>query len=86
MDNRVRKPSSFSEDSVPSTDEIRKQTSRILSSPAFEVSERNKEFLSFVVKEAVAGRADKLKGPTIASKVFGRGDDFDAAYDTVFFF
>ena len=62
---------------------IRAQVARILSSPAFEASDRLKECLSFVVKETLAGREDELKGYTIATTVFGRGVDFDSARDPI---
>lgn len=42
-----------------------------------------RDFLTFVVEEALAGRADQLKGYTIATKVFGRSSDFDAAQDPI---
>ena len=40
-------------------------------------------FLRFVVEETLAGREHRLKGYTIATRVFGRGDDFDAAQDPI---
>ena len=82
-DNNAHTAPASSEKALPRPEEIRKQASRILSSPAFEASERNRAFFSFVIKEAVAGRAEHLKGPTIARKVFERGEDFDAAHDPV---
>jgi hypothetical protein len=62
---------------------IRKELNRILSSREFEATGRMRDFLTFVVEEALAGRADQLKGYTIATKVFGRSSDFDAAQDPI---
>ena len=62
---------------------VREQLARILASPAFDVSERLKDFLSFVVEETLAGRQESLKGYTIATTVFRRGEDFDAGNDPI---
>ena len=62
---------------------IRGQLNRILSSREFQATERMRDFLTFVVEEALAGRADRLKGYTIATKVFSRSSDFDAAQDPI---
>lgn len=42
-----------------------------------------REFLHFVVEETLAGNERQLKGFAIATEVFGRGKDFDAAHDPV---
>lgn len=67
----------------PSPEEVRAQMRRILSDPALQVSPARREFLRFVVEEALAGRADGLKGFTIALAVFGRKEDFDPQSDPV---
>lgn len=64
-------------------DAIRDQVRRILSHREFQATEKMREFLHFVVEESLAGRADQLKGYTIATQVFGRADDFDSAQDPV---
>ncbi|MEP3331548.1 hypothetical protein [Sedimentitalea sp.] len=67
----------------PSHDEIRLELERILSHPDFGGSERRRDFLRFVVEEALAGRARSLKGFTIALAVFGRDESFDSKTDPV---
>ncbi len=42
-------------------EEIRAELDRILSSPYFRASKRHRDFLRFVVEEALAGRADTIK-------------------------
>jgi TolB-like protein len=69
--------------SGPSPDEVRVQLDRILGHRDFEASDRTRRFLRFVVEEALAGRADRLKGYTIAVEVFGRDKDFDANLDPI---
>jgi TolB-like protein len=62
---------------------VRDELQRILASPEFLASEKRRRFLSFVVEETLSGRADQLKGYTIATAVFGRGKDFDPAHDPI---
>lgn len=57
--------------------------SRILTSGHFRASERNKQFLKFVVEETVAGRASRIKAFTVAVDVFGRDSSFDASVDPI---
>jgi adenylate cyclase len=64
-------------------DIVRSQLHRILSSPAFDASERNCRFFEYVVEEALGGRADRLKAYTIATIVFGRDSNFDAQNDPI---
>ena len=66
-----------------SAEAIREQLARILASPFFDVSERLKDFLTFVVEETLAGRQKSLKAYTIATMVFRRGEDFDAGNDPI---
>ena len=69
--------------SPPSPDEVRAQLARILGSPEFVVPERSRGFLRYVVEETLAGRAERLKGYTIAVEVFERDASFDAQADPV---
>lgn len=64
-------------------DAVRAQLSRVLASPDFEVPERLRDFLRFVVEELLAGRGERIKAYTIATHVFGRGQDFDILNDPV---
>jgi len=63
--------------------EIRSQLERILGHPEFRATDRMRDFLRFVVEQTLAGNERQLKGFTIATEVFGRDDDFDAAHDPV---
>lgn len=64
-------------------DIVRSQLSRILRSPAFDASERNCRFLKYVVEEALAGRASRLKAYTVATRVLGRDSNFDPQNDPI---
>jgi hypothetical protein len=61
--------------------ETRDQLARILASPAFESSARRRALLRYLVEEALAGRADRLKGYTIGIDVFGLDETFDPKTD-----
>ena len=68
---------------VPPADEVRQELQRVLASDGFDASERNRRFLSYVVEETLAGRADCIKAYTIALAAFDRGDDFDPLSDPI---
>jgi adenylate cyclase len=68
---------------APGAGDIRQQLQRILDSPEFHATQRQREFLQFVVTETMAGRAEEVKGYTIATRVFGRKEDFDQAIDPI---
>ena len=64
-------------------DQIRFELDRILGSPQFDASERNRRFLDYVVEETLLDRGDRIKAYSIATLVFGRDDTFDPALDPV---
>lgn len=57
--------------------------SNVLLSPVFEKSHRQQELLRFLVKEAMAGNAHRLKGYILGIEIFGRRSDFDPATDAI---
>ena len=57
--------------------------SKILSSPMFTKAERQQRFLSYILRETLDGRAEKLKGYTIGIEVFDRDSSFDPAESTL---
>jgi adenylate cyclase len=62
---------------------VREALGRILASPGFDASARDRRFLEYIVEETLAGRADRLKGVTIAIDVFGRDATIDPQHDPV---
>ncbi|MBY5621547.1 adenylate cyclase [Rhizobium leguminosarum] len=60
----------------PDQNEIRAQLERILSSDEFPKVGRSATFLTYVTEEAVAGRANRIKGYSIAIEVFKRREGF----------
>ena len=76
-------PDLSSTTSSPSSSEIRAELRRVLDSLEFDASERNRRFLAYVVEEALAGRAGRIKAYSIATLVFGRTASFDPQLDPV---
>jgi TolB-like protein len=62
---------------------IRAQLGRIHASADFDVPERARKFLSYVVEETLAGRAERIKAYSIALEVFRRDPSFDPQADPV---
>lgn len=56
---------------------------RVLSSPIFEKSHRQQNLLRFLIKETLAGNAERLKGYTLGVEIFDRGTDFDPTVDAI---
>src|SRR4051812_47105945 len=54
---------------------------RVMGSHEFSTSDRKKRFLEFIVRETLAGHANRIKAYTIAVDVFGRDPSFDPAAD-----
>ena len=66
-----------------SPEAVRAQLGQIVGSPEFRQSGRLQSFLTYIVDEALEGRADRLKGYTLGIEVFGREQDFDPAIDCI---
>jgi TolB-like protein len=71
------------EEQPVSPDAVRAELTRMLASPHFDASERNRGFLKHVVEEALAGHAERIKAYTIATEVFGRDPKFDPQLDSI---
>ncbi len=67
----------------PSPEDVRVQLRKILESEALGSHKRRGAFLRYVVEEALAGRADHIKGVSIAMAVFERDETFDQQTDPV---
>lgn len=64
-------------------EDIRAQLGRVLASDIFRSAPQLTAFLSYVVEQALAGRAGELKGYTIAVEAFGRSAEFDPQSDPI---
>jgi adenylate cyclase len=70
-------------DENPTPEAIRLELDRILKSPQFKGSDKQRAFLRFIVDEVLAGRSSQLKGYTIAVAVYGRNENFDPQVDPI---
>ena len=62
---------------------VLQQLERLLENPYFHKSKRFPVFLRFVVKEALAGRAEGLKERTLGMEVFGKDPNYDTTEDPI---
>src|SRR5215510_12185037 len=67
----------------PASDEVKSYLRTLLGRSEFGASERNRRFLSYVVKETLEGRADRIKAYNIALAAFDRTEDFDPLTDPI---
>jgi adenylate cyclase len=68
---------------TPGARVVRRQLDLVLSSTDFDASRRSREFLRFIVEEALAGRGEELTQSAIATHVFARREDFDPMVDPI---
>lgn len=66
-----------------SLDLLQAELEKVLASPMFDASERNRRFLRYIVEETLAGRADRIKGYSVGISVFDRDAGFDPQIDPV---
>ena len=69
-------------DSPVSAESVRRELERVLAAPEFANAVRLREFLSFLVEEALSG-AESIKEVTVAMRVFNRRASFDSSGDSV---
>lgn len=67
----------------PAARAVRRSVEQLFASADFDASRRSREFLRFTVEETLAGRGDELTQTEIATRVFGRKEDFDAVVDPI---
>jgi hypothetical protein len=67
----------------PSAALVRATLARMIASQALHLSDRNKQFLGYVVEETLCGRSSRIKAYVIGVDVFGRGEDFDPNSDPI---
>jgi TolB-like protein len=68
---------------LPDPVQVRDQLVRILGSSEFQGSERTRRFLRYVVEEALAGRADRIKAFSVAVAAFDRDETFNPQTDPI---
>jgi adenylate cyclase len=76
---QIKDPKPF----LPTKDEITRQLERMQVSPDFTATPQQIALLKYVVNQTMAGNADRIKGYTVATEVFGRKSDFDQSIDPI---
>lgn len=71
------------EDAAAGEGDVRAQLKRILSSAEFNVPDRLRRFLLYIVNETLSGRSDRIKAYSVAVEVFGRDARLDIQSDPV---
>ncbi len=71
------------ESALPSKEAISHQLERMLANPDFTATPQQAALLKYVVKQTMADNADRIKGYTVATEVFGRRADFDQSIDPI---
>lgn len=66
-----------------STEDVSAAAERIVESGVLGSKSRIQTLLRFLLEMELEGRGDRLKAFTIATEVFGRGDDFDPRTDSI---
>jgi adenylate cyclase len=79
----VPSPSKAQEQPRPEARAVTAQLEKILASADFDASPRSRAFIRFIVDETLAGRQEALTQADIATRVFGRRDDFDPTVDPI---
>jgi len=62
---------------------IQEQLARLKASSEFKATPQQRKFLDFIVSETLAGNTNEIKGYTVATRVFGRGLDFNQSLDPI---
>lgn len=76
----VRAPASASGDLPKDAED---ELARVLASPDFPATRRNRKFLAYAVEKELAGRHDDLTAVLIGTEIFKRGASFDPNKDPI---
>ena len=80
---QVHQRAAESVEEPPAAEAVLEQLERILANGDFDASPRSRAFIRFIVEETLAGRQEALTQGAIATRVFGRREDFDPTVDPI---
>ena len=63
--------------------DVAAELQRVLESPDFPATARNRKFLAYVVEKELAGAPQEINATLVAKRVFGRGEGFDPNKDPI---
>ena len=73
----------MADDNKPTPEAIKAQLEQILQCAEFRSSEKQRNFLRFIVDETLEGREAEIKGYAVAVSVYGRSESFDPQVDPI---
>jgi hypothetical protein len=68
---------------LPAADAMRAEARRVVGSPDFPASARNRAFLEYIVGREVAGEGESISAYAVATAVFGRSELFNSLLDPI---
>jgi hypothetical protein len=81
--SRARRGRAGLSDPSISADDIRAALQRLVASPDFPATERNRRFLVYVAEKALSGSHEDVTGYKVATEVFGRPAHFNPTTDPI---
>jgi hypothetical protein len=63
--------------------ELRQHLREVVNGPAFKVSRRSAEFLTYIVERSLRGESEELRERTLGIEIFGRPADYDTGEDAI---
>ena len=67
----------------PSAEEMRVEMRRVVDSPDFPATPRNRAFLEYIVEREAAGEGESVTAYSVATAVFGRSELFNSLLDPI---
>ena len=68
---------------APTAEEMRSELRRVIDSPDFPASPRNRAFLEYIVTRELAGEGESISAYAVATAVFGRSELFNSLLDPI---
>lgn len=70
-------------DDAPTAEEMRSELRRVIDSPDFPATPRNRAFLEYIVTRELAGEGESISAYAVATAVFGRSELFNSLLDPI---
>ena len=70
-------------DGTPTAEEMRAELRRVIESPDFPATPRNRKFLEYIVTRELAGEGESISAYAVATAVFGRSELFNSLLDPI---
>ena len=71
------------DDAPPTAEEMQAELHRVMNSPDFPATPRNRAFLEYIVTRELAGEGESISAYAVATAVFGRSELFNSLLDPI---